>query len=139
MNKYAYAIIKELRNFREDDSYICSNTKIRDLFSDDFNELVWFFIITEIECLYGIAIPDELMNERDLTILEFGEIVSRLQRLPEFLYPEFLYLKQQILNCFIELLETSQEDDLDENKKMLEEQLDLLSGRLNEILNVSLN
>jgi hypothetical protein len=139
MNKYAYALVREIRNRLEDDSKIDFEMKIGDLISDDFDEIDWFFVISELECLYGIEVPKDLLNERELTILELGAIMSELPKVPEYIYPEFLYLKRQILHSLLKIVQISQENDSDENIKVLEEQLELLQLRLNEITNVSMN
>lgn len=140
MTKYSYALLREIRTFMDDDTEIGYDTKIGYLLDNEkFDYLSWFFIVYELECLYGIEIPNDLLDERELTILDFGEIVSRLPKIPEYLYPEFLQLKKQILNCLINLLEISEENDSDKQKEILEEQLDLLQRRLDEITRIQMN
>lgn len=140
MTKYSYALLREIRTFIDDDTEIGYDTQIGSLLDNEkIDYLSWFLIVYELECIYGIEIPNDLLDERELTILDFGEVVSRLPKIPDYLYPEFLQLKKQILNCLIKMLEISEENDSDEQKEILEEQLDLLQRRLNEITRVQMN
>lgn len=140
MTKYSYALLREIRTYMNDDTEIGYDTKIGSLLDNEkIDYFSWVLIVFELECLYGIEIPNDLLDERELTILDFGEVVSRLPKIPEYLYPEFLQLKKQILNCLIKMLEISEENDSNEQKEILEEQLDLLQRRLNEITRVQMN
>jgi len=48
------------------------NTRIKDLYSDDFDDFVWILCLVEIELRYGIEIPDELALDTNQTVLDIS-------------------------------------------------------------------
>lgn len=93
MNKYAYSLMKEIQSLLEDENEITIDTKIAEIFSEDFDELSWIIVLIRLELIYGINIPDEWSELTNLTIMEFGKKLSSLIIIPEALYPEYYELK----------------------------------------------
>ncbi|MCS7053709.1 MAG: hypothetical protein NZM09_08240 [Ignavibacterium sp.] len=139
MNKYAYTLYNQILSHLDDNSDISLETTIGELSTMDFDELDWMIVINEMELIYGILIPMEIIDEKDLNILEVGMILSKLPKIQDYIYPEFYYLKNQIMNCLFKLMEIEVNEGSEENKIILEEQLELLKKRLAEITTYSLN
>lgn len=93
MNKYAYTLMKEIQSLLEDENEITIDTKIAEIFSEDFDELSWIIVLIRLELIYGLNIPDEWFELTNLTIMEFGKKLSSLNIIPEAFYPEYYDLK----------------------------------------------
>lgn len=97
MNKFVYALLRELGEWVEKEKEYTINSKIIDLFTKRFNEFTWSKCIVNIELFYGLDIPDQLVEQTQLTILDFGKKLALLSPLPEEVYPEYFKLKTSMM------------------------------------------
>ena len=96
MNKYSFALFKEIQALFEEENEFSVETMISDIFSENFSELSWTTALFNLELIYGFEIPDSLSEQTQLTMTEFGESLSELPTVPEAFYLEFYELKTQM-------------------------------------------
>ncbi|MFN3873846.1 MAG: hypothetical protein ACK4R9_12680 [Ignavibacterium sp.] len=135
MNKYAYTLFKEIQSFLEEENAISFDTKIADIFSEDFDELSWLMVLIKIELIYGLDIPDELAGFTHLTIMEFSNKLSTLTVIPKAIYPEFYDLKIQMLDLIIRRIKIIEGLEEGTEQELLEiiEKLKEIEQRLKQI------
>jgi len=142
MNKYTYTLRTKIEAHLEDEEVdLPLDTKIADIFSENFDEFSWLSVLISVELTYGFNIPDDLAERTQLTILEFSHQLSKLSVIPAAFYPEFYELKIQMLfdvvreAKIISGLESGTEEELIK----IRERLDIIQTRLNQITELPLN
>ena len=141
MNKYAFTLYNEIQALLEEENNFSFDTKIADIFSENFDELSWFNVQVKLELTYGFNIPDDWMEHTHLTIEEYGHQLSKLPLIPEAIYPEYYELNIQMVFYavreakIINGLEEGTEEELIE----IRERLDYIQARLNRITEFPLN
>lgn len=141
MNKYSFALFKEIQALYEEENKFSSDTKISDIFSENFNELSWMTAIFNLELIYGFEIPDSLSEQTQLTIAEFGEKLAALTTIPALIYPKFCKLKGQIMEDALRVVEIENglEEGTQDEVNEINERLNALEQRLREITEFPLN
>ena len=135
MNKYAYTLAKEIQSFLKEENAISFDSKIADIFSEDFDELSWLTVLIGIELIYGVNIPDEWFGLTHLSIIEYGNKLSTLTVIPEAIYPEYYDLKVQMLDFIIRETKIIQglEEGTEQELLEINEKLKEIEQRLNQI------
>ncbi len=141
MNKYSFALFKEIQTLYEDENEFSVETKISDMFSENFGELSWTTALFNLELIYGFEIPDSLSEQTQLTMTEFGEKPSALTTIPTLIYPEFCKLKGQIMEDALKVvkIENGLEEGTQDEVNEINERIDALEQRLKEITEFPLN
>lgn len=71
-NKFTFALLQTLNSYVGEEKKVTVNTRIKDLFDNDFDDFVWILCLVEIELRYGIEIPDELALDTNQTVLDIS-------------------------------------------------------------------
>lgn len=136
MNRYIYTTALILKDLFDVDREIVTSDKISVLFDESINEIAWILTLTRLELIYGFEIPDDLYDRTDLTLEEFAGELSRLDLIPNELYPEFYDIKTETMRLTkraIGLGEKSDEKSIQELND-INKQFELLTDRLNILL-----
>lgn len=141
MNKYSFALFKEIQALLEEENEFSVETKISDIFSENFGDISWTTALFNLELIYGFEIPDSLVEQTELTMTEFGEKLSALPTVPAAMYPEFCKLKGQMFEEAIraDKIENGLEEGTQEEISAMNERLNALGQRLKEITEYPLN
>ncbi len=141
MNKYAFTLRTKIEAHLEEEVDISFDTKIADLFSDNFDEISWIHVLIKLELTYGFNIPDDWAEQTHLTIEEYGLQLSKLPLIPEAIYPEFYELKIQMLYDVIRKYKilSGLEEGTEEELTEIRERLELIQERLDQITEFPLN
>ncbi len=141
MNKYAYTLLKEIQTQLDEDYEVSFEFKISDLFTEEFNEVSWLLLLVKLELIYGFEIPESLLDQVNLNVLQFGEKLSELPRIPNVFYPEFYELKHQGMDDVLLLaqIEAGLAEGTQEEIDEIKERLDAIDKRIKEISELPLN
>ncbi len=141
MNKFSFAIIKELERYFDENASYSIETKIEELFCDNFGEFSWVECMVNLELIYGFDIPDELGGETNLTILEFGSQLASLPLIKENLYPDFFEIKNAMMQNILRLglIEGGHEKGTQQEIFELKNLLNELEKRRNKIIRESMS
>ena len=141
MNKYAFTLYNEIQALLEEEDNFSFDTKIADLFSENFDEFSWITVLVRLELTYSFNIPDDWAEQTNLTIEEYGRLLSKLPVIPEVFYPEYYDLKIQLLDDMIREAKiiSGAEEGTEEELAEIRERLDDLQERLNRITEFPLN
>ena len=141
MNKYSFALFKEIQTLYEEENEFSGETKISDIFSENFGDISWITTVFNLELLYGFEIPDSLAEQTELTIAEFGDKLSTLPTIPTAMYPEFCELKGQMMEDVIRAVEIENglEEGTQDEVSKLNERMNTVEQRLREITKFPLN
>lgn len=141
MINYAFTLYNAILEFYATERQFSYETKLSDIFLDELDEYPWFNILIRLELTYGIDIPDSVAKEKHLTITEFGEKLSKLSIIPQTIYPEYYEIKKQILENIITYcrIENAIEEGTQEDLDKINEELNFIEDRLEEISGFQLN
>lgn len=141
MNKYAFTLHKEIQVLLEEENDFSFDTRIADVFSENFDELSWITVLVYLELTYGFSIPDSLAEHTNLTIEEYGRQLSQLPVIATAIYPEFYELKIQVLENVLReyKITTGFEEGTEEELTEIRERLELIQERLDQITEFPLN
>jgi len=141
MNKYAFTLYNGIQALQEKESDFSFDTKIADVFSENFDEFSWITVLVRLELTYGFNIPDDWAEQTNLTIEEYGSLLSKLPVIPEVLYPEYYDLKIQMLDDVIREAKiiSGAEEGTEEELAEIRERLDIIQKRLDQITELPLN
>ncbi|GEM_PF-1692930 len=95
-NKFTFALLQIIGKWTEGEKEITVHTKIKELYDDNFDDFIWMLCLIEIEFLYGIEIPDEFIENKNMSILEFSLKLNMLSIITDD-YIEFYSTKTDFL------------------------------------------
>lgn len=141
MNKYAFTLYNEIQALMEEENDFSFDTKIAEVFSENFDKISWITVLVRLELTYGSNIPDDWAEQTNLTIEEYGRLLSKLPVIPEVLYPEYYELKIQMLDDVIREAKiiSGAEEGTEEELAEIKKRLEIIQDRLDQITEFPLN
>ena len=77
-NRFTFGLLEVVNRYIEEDKQVTADTKIKELYDEDFDDFIWVLCCIEIELLYGIDIPEEIATNMNLTLLELSIQLNNL-------------------------------------------------------------
>ena len=112
------------------------DTVISDLFDENLDEIDFIRSLSELELIYGFEMPDELYDRTDLTLEEFADELSKLELIPDELYPDFFDIKFTAMKLTKRAIELENKTDAESIRELqeIDAEFDELTIRLNMLL-----
>ena len=136
MLKYIYTLATLLDSKSRAKKHYNPDTVISHLLDENLDEIDFVMSLSELELIYGFEIPNKLFDWTNITIGEYAYELSRLPLITDNLYPEFYDIKftsMKLTKRYIELETKTDADSLRELDE-INNQFELLTGRLNVLL-----
>ncbi len=141
MNKFTFALLLELASYFDEEKEYSGETKIEELFCETFDELSWVNCLVNLELIYGFEIPDELADQRHLSISDFCKNLAEIPFLHDKDYPEFYEIKKSLIqdNSRLLMIEIGSEEATPEEIKEIKERLNRNDKRREVLTKIKAN
>jgi hypothetical protein len=136
MNKYIYTLATLLDYKARIRKHYSPDIVISNLFDENLDEIDWVLALSELELIYGFEMPEELYDRIDLTLHQFADELSKLELIPDELYPEFFDIKFTAIKLTKRAIELEVKTDEESIRELqeIDAEFEELTIRLNMLL-----